>query len=56
MNSQMSQVNVQYKDALVQRLVEHYLAHRPLPGQDKALTPELFYRLYRAITGEGYGG
>ncbi len=47
--------DVEYIDALVERLVEHYLARTPLASKEvKPLTITLFHHLYCHIMAEGY--
>lgn len=46
----------EYTNAIINRLVEHYLARRPMPGKEgEPLSIERFHRLYCAIMAEGYG-
>ena len=47
---------VAYVDALLKRLLEHYLTNTALPSQaEKALTPALVHLLSRCVIAEGYG-
>ena len=47
--------DVEYADAILDRLVEQYLAGSPLPGTRGQLSIVLFHRLYRYVMAEGYG-
>jgi hypothetical protein len=56
MNQQQTQTTAEYKDVLLNRLLEQYLENRSIPDlEGKSLTPALFHRLFRAIAAEGYG-
>ncbi len=57
MNQQQLQSDVVYETKILERLRELYLNHTPLPTDKQAqLTIQHFYRLYRYIKAEGYGG
>ncbi len=45
----------EYTNAILDRLVEHYLADTPLPGNSGQLSIVLFHRLCRCALAEGYG-
>ncbi len=45
-----------YTNAIMERLVEQYLARTALPAPEGgALTIERFHRLYQCVLAEGYG-
>ncbi len=45
-----------YTTAIMERLVEQYLARTALPApKGEALTIERFHRLYQCVLAEGYG-
>ncbi len=44
-----------YMNAILDRLVEHYLGDTPLPNNNGQLSITLFHRLYRHVMAEGYG-
>ena len=52
--ARQTQDNAPYTNAILDRLVEHYLADSPLPGNNGALSVTLFHRLYRYVMAEGY--
>lgn len=55
-HDQQTQGDAEYTNALVGRLVEHYLARTPLPDKaGKPITITLFHHLYRHVMEEGYG-
>ncbi len=53
--ARQTQADSPYTSAILDRLVEHYLADSPLPGNNGVLTITLFHRLYRYVMVEGYG-
>ncbi len=44
-----------YMNAILDRLVEQYLANTPLPNNSGQLSITLFHHLYRHVMVEGYG-
>lgn len=55
MEAWQTQADTAYTNAILDRLVEHYLADSPLPGNNGELSITLFHRLYRYVMVEGYG-
>ncbi len=53
--ARQTQDEAPYTNAILNRLVEHYLADSPLPGKNGELSITLFHRLYRYVMAEGYG-
>ncbi len=45
-----------YADALIERLLDLYLQRTPLlDAEQRPLTVERFFRIYRCVLAEGYG-
>ena len=56
MEQQHLQLASTYVDALIERLLDLYLQRTPLPDADqKPLTVDRFFRVYRSVLAEGYG-
>ncbi len=56
MEQQHLQLASTYADALIERLLDLYLQRTPLPdAEQKPLTVERFFRIYRCVLAEGYG-
>ena len=56
MEQQHLQLASTYADALIERLLDLYLQRTPLPdAEQKSLTVERFFRIYRCVLAEGYG-
>ncbi len=52
--ARQTQDDTPYTNAILDRLVEQYLADAPLPGNNGELSITLFHRLYRYVMAEGY--
>lgn len=51
-----AQGDTQYVEAILDRLVEHYITDTELHGEDRrAITVGCFHRLWRYVIAEGYG-
>jgi hypothetical protein len=56
MEFQQTPVKEEFPDIILQRLLEHYLTHEPIPGKaETIITGDLVHRLYRYAVAEGYG-